>query len=193
MATNEETHSLGGCPLSHSGLRYRYTDQLLELEKQRPKGPELSLPKGPSPLRAEVWQQRLSAHPDQLFVTYVTQGILCGFRIGADRSISLRPVKRNMLSAQQHPSVIEEYLAEEVRLGRLLPLPWPGTSVQISRFGVIPKGHSPGKWQMITDLSSPEGASVNDAIRPDLCSMEYITANVVAERCVVAVCTFMSK
>ena len=37
-----------------------------------------------------------------------------------------------MLSAQQHPSVIDEYLAEEVRLGRLLPLPWPGTSVQIS-------------------------------------------------------------
>ena len=45
-------------------------------------------------------------------------------------------------------------------MGRLLPLP-SGTSVHISRFGVIPKGHTPGRWQMITDLSSPHGASVD--------------------------------
>ena len=89
--------------------------------------------------------------------------------------------KNNMQSALQHPAVIEEYPAEEVRLGRLLPLPW-GTSVHVSRFGVIPKGHTPGKWRMITDLTSPHGCSVNDAIDPGLCSMEYITVDCVARR-----------
>ena len=113
--------------------------------------------------------------------TYIMQGIMEGFRIGANRSITLRSAKQNMLSAVQHLAVIEEYLAEEVQLGRLLPLP-RGMSVHISRFGVILKGHVPGKWRMITDLSSPHGASVNDAIHSDLCSLEYITVDCVARR-----------
>ena len=46
-------------------------------------------------------------------------------------------------------------------------------AVQISRFGVIQKPHQSGKWRLITDLSSPEGASVNDGIDPKLCSVTY--------------------
>ena len=133
-------------PTHAVGSLYRYTDQLLELGKLRPHGLQQALPKGPSPLRVEVWQQRLATHPDQRFATFLIQGILHGFRIGADRSVPLHPAKRNMLSALQHPSVIEDYLAKEVRLGRVLPLPWPGARVQISRFGVISKDHTPGKW-----------------------------------------------
>ena len=45
--------------------------------------------------------------------------------------------------------------------------------VQVSRFGVIPKRHQPGKWQLILDLSTPEGMSVNDGIDKDLCSLQY--------------------
>lgn len=44
-------------------------------------------------------------------------------------------------------------------------------AVQISCFGVIPKGHTPGKQQLILDLSYPEGASVNDGISQELCSI----------------------
>ena len=29
--------------------------------------------------------------------------------------------------------------------------------IQVRRFGVIPKPHQPGKWRLITDLSSPGG------------------------------------
>ena len=43
----------------------------------------------------------------------------------------------------------------------------------ISRFGVIPKPHQPGKWRLITDLSAPEGFSVNDGVDPLLCSVAY--------------------
>ena len=168
------------CPF-HPGAQYRYTEQLLALEQHRPQELQLWFPRGPSPLQVEVWCQRLSTHPDQRFALYIVQGIMEGFRIGANRSFTLHSGKQNMLSAVQYPAVIEEYLAEEVRLGRLLPLPW-GTSVHTSRFGVIPKGHVPGKWRMITDLFSPHGASVNDAIHPDLCSLEYITVDCVARR-----------
>jgi len=53
--------------------------------------------------------------------------------------------------------------------------------VHINRFGAIPKKHQPGKWRIITDLSFPEGASINDAIDPKLCSMSYITVEEVAK------------
>ena len=48
---------------------------------------------------------------------------------------------------------------------------WP--DVHISRFGVIPK--SSGGWRLILDLSAPEGASVNDGVDADLCSLSYVT------------------
>ena len=36
--------------------------------------------------------------------------------------------------------------------------------VHVSRFGVILKTHQPGKWRLITDLSHPQGHSINDGI-----------------------------
>ena len=46
-------------------------------------------------------------------------------------------------------------------------------------FSVLPKKHQSGKWRLITDLSS-EGASVNDAIDSELCSLSYVTVEEVA-------------
>jgi len=68
-----------------------------------------------------------------------------------------------MGSALKQREVVGEYLAEECAQGRILS-PFslgclPG--LQVSRFGVIPKGKS-GKWCLIVDLPSPEGKSVND-------------------------------
>ena len=85
---------------------------------------------------------------------------------------------RNMLSATQKPEVVREYLIKECVEGRVLgpldPVQFP--RIQISRFGVIPKGSS-GKWRLIVDLSSPEGHSVNDGIDADLCSLKYVTVD----------------
>ena len=87
------------------------------------------------------------------------------------------------VEASRHPEVVEAYLQEEVCLGCLLPMP-PGACPQlhISRFGVMPKNNNPGKWRLITNLSSPDSLSVNDAISPPLCSLEYITADMVAKK-----------
>ena len=88
-----------------------------------------------------------------------------------------------MLSATMHSEVIEKYLAEESQLGRMLgpfsPADFP--QVHINRFGVIPKSQ-PGKWRLITDLSYPPGASVNDGVSPELASLSYVTVDRVSEQ-----------
>ncbi len=52
----------------------------------------------------------------------------------------------------------------------------------INRMGLAPKGHNTGKWRIITDLSHPQGASVNDGVDPSLCSLSYTTVDDVARR-----------
>ena len=55
--------------------------------------------------------------------------------------------------------------------------------VHVSRFGVIPKPHKPGKWRLITDLSSPKGSSVSNGVAPALCSVSYASVDD-AVRCI---------
>ena len=57
-------------------------------------------------------------------------------------------------------------------------------AVHIIRFGVIPKKHQPGKCWLITDLSFPEGAIVNDAINSELCSLSYVTVEEVTRQAI---------
>ena len=137
-----------------------------------------------TPLRLQAWSRALRHHPDQEFVRYILQGIRQGFHIGFDRqAIQCRSAKRNMLSAEQNPSVVERYLQKEREAGRIVgPLPHPIVGLQISRFGVIPKPHQPGKWRLIVDLSHPKGASVNDGIDPALCSLVYTSVDEAVDR-----------
>lgn len=51
--------------------------------------------------------------------------------------------------------------------------------MHVSQFGVISKSE-PGKWQLILDLSSPEGGSVNDGVSRELCSVSYMSIDEVA-------------
>jgi len=78
--------------------------------------------------------------------------------------------------ALEHPDVVNDYLSSEVAMGRVVG-PFPPRAiphVHISRFGVIPKGHT-GKWRLIVDLSHPQDHSVNDGIPKSLCSLKYVT------------------
>ena len=164
-----------------SGPRYFYTGDLWALHQQprrvTPATPGVrsshQLPT-PSPLNPHLWDMALRRHPDRLFVEYVIQGLELGFRIGFDGMHPLRSASRNMASAYAAPQVVSDYLQAEVALGRILgPLSRPLNGLVVSKFGVIPKKHQVGKWRLILDLSSPEGASVNDGISKDLCSVKY--------------------
>ena len=137
-----------------------------------------------SPLTAKLpaWRMRLAAHPDRQFAAYILHGLEHGFRVGFDYTHPLMSARRNMGSATQHPEVVERYIVGEWAAGRFIgPLsPADTQGLHFSRFGVIPKGRSTGKWRLITDLSFPEGRSVNDGISPSLCTLQYTSVERVA-------------
>ena len=155
--------------------------ELRQLERNTPDvGRQGSLPPEArvvnTPLQPEAWSAALRHHPDREYVSYLVQGIQHGFRIGFDWKERFgKPAKSNMLSAEQNPEVVDAYLAKEVAAGRVVALSAEHqlTEVHISRFGVIPKPHQPGKWRLIVDMSHPKGSSINDGISPELCSLAY--------------------
>ena len=69
----------------------------------------------------------------------------------------MHSAKNNSKSAVDHPTVIDDYLHNELSLGRISG-PYVLSvcpDVHINRFGVIPKNHQLDKWRLITDLSYP--------------------------------------
>lgn len=128
-----------------------------------------------TPLLADRFAFELRNHPDRDKVDFVVNGIREGFKLGFLQS-PLRPAKRNKKSAEEHPAIVSDYLANEVTQGRVAGpfMDPPMPNLHVSSFGVIPKSGQPGKWRLIVDLSSPEGASVNDGISSDDYSLQYI-------------------
>jgi len=127
-------------------------------------------------LHPQEFARELASHPDQQQASYVLQGIKNGFKLGFQSSGHLKAAKKNKQSALMHANVVDEYLANEVMLGRVAgPFPSPPLpNLHISSFGVIPKKGQPGKWRLIVDLSSPGGSSVNDGIDPQEFTLQYI-------------------
>ena len=167
----------------------KYTADLLTLDFCRPAPCQehrvTELMEVTTPLRHEAWAEALATHPDQALARYIVTGLREGFRIGFQRGFPLRSARENLQSAALHPRVISDYLHKECRLGRMLG-PYDDIEhlppLQISRFGVIPKGHGTGEWRLITDLSAPHGASVNDGIDPEFTSLQYLRVDEVAAR-----------
>ena len=99
------------------------------------------------------------------------------FLLGFSPSQKLQSATKNKPSAAQHPSVVDQYLANKVSLGWVAgpftTKPFP--NLHVSSFGVIPKRGQPRKWHLIMGLSSPGRASVNDGIDPDKFTLHYIT------------------
>ena len=167
---------------------YPYTADLLCLSFNRPLHQDCwtAIMGVVSPLKFKAWEAALCLHPDKAFGRLLTEGLREGFRIGFDRRRPLKPALQNMQSAHDHPEAIDDYLAKECSLGRMLgPFTMDDLAAlpqyQINRVGVIPKGHGTGKWRLITDLSFPPERSVNDGIDPVLCSLSYPSVEQVSE------------
>ena len=119
-----------------------------------------------------AWQARLWALPDQQLARYVLDGLREGFRIGFKRQCTLTAASTNLPLAYQQSQAV----------GRMRGFrPHCSQPVHVNRVGVVPKGHTPRQWRMITDLSFPEGSSVNDGVDSALCSLEYISVDRVAQ------------
>jgi hypothetical protein len=129
-----------------------------------------------TPLQTNQRADLLHWHPDLHFTDWLICGLTEGFRIGFDRQQKLCNATSNMQRTSDHPEVVSAYLQSEREQQTLLDqfdkqsMP----HVYVSKFGIIPKSHQPGKWHLIVDLSSPAGRSVNDGIPSELCSLSYI-------------------
>ena len=169
---------------------YPYTADLLCLDSCRRPQPaplpsELSVVS--TPLVVPAWEAALRGHPDWAFIQYLLDGLTQGFRIGFNRAHPLRSASTNMGSAYLLPEVISTYLRKELSLGRMLgpfPLSFPASELHFNPCGVVPKGHNTGKWRLITNLSYPDGGSVNDGIDTEWSSLAYTTVDRVAETAV---------
>eukprot|EP00731_Ephydatia_muelleri_P014516 Em0008g236a len=182
-------HAYSTCGAPHPALsstgHYAYTSHLIQLQSflPRPEGPTPGpVLGGYSPLRADLFKGALEDHPDRRYSDYITNGLAEGFRVGFDRRQQLRSATHNLPSVSEHDSVVSSYINTELSANRLLgPLPSRiARYTHRSRIGVVPKGHNPGKWRLITDLSFPPGFSVNDGISSALCSLSYISVDTAA-------------
>ena len=160
--------------------QYRYTRDLLSLESHHA-FPNANTPPSlaliATPLNSEAWKIGLQDHPDAVFASYFLRGIDQGFRIGSNRSCTLRPARSNMSSAREHAAMISDYLKEQVEEAKVCgPFPENSSpcSLHFSPIGIIPKPHKPNQWRLIIDMSSPEGVSINDSIASAQATLSYI-------------------
>ena len=87
-----------------------------------------------------------------------------GFDPGSCQLVARR---NNMVSVDDHPEVVAQYIQNELARGRVVQLnPKLGKvqGIHTSPFGVIPKKNKPNKWRLILDVSFPMGHSMNDGI-----------------------------
>ena len=133
---------------------YIYIKDLLQLEAEVPSTELVLLDVLNSvvtPLHTPAWKAALSELTSgQRFRTlYVCTELSRGFRIGFDRSQPTKSVRANIPSASLHPEVIAAFLDKERFLRRIM-VRSTTAGYRLNRCGVVPKGHIPGKWRVIT-------------------------------------------
>lgn len=114
-----------------------------------------------------------------------------GWLLNRELNVPLMCTFRNHLGVDQHQQAMDTYLQTEIQLGGLIgPLPFVPWQerVAISPMMTRPKKKS-SKIRIITDLSYPLGASVNDGIPKDeymgmYCKVQYPTVDQLCKRAV---------
>ena len=98
-----------------SNGKYRYREHLLALQACKPEIPK-TIPNGLevvcSPLseRVEEWKRALEGHPDKPFCHYILIGLSKGFRIGFDYTSHCGSAQGNLISAEENPEVVQDYI-----------------------------------------------------------------------------------
>ena len=160
---------------------YPYTQDLLALQYTSARHAFIPQLEGiasiVTPLVPSAWEVLLQDHPDQELARYISEGRRRGFYIGYDKDRTRRSAACNMISAAKNPDPVQKYVDNEQAEGWIIGpfTPEETADIHVSRFGVIPKRHQPGKWRLILDLSSPDGMSINDGIDKELSSLQYET------------------
>eukprot|EP00731_Ephydatia_muelleri_P013873 Em0007g1183a len=189
--TYDGANSAGVCPEQvtsppATGHAQWYTQDLLNLKQMSVSvaadGVSQLITDCSTPLRVGEWEAALTRHPDQRFASLIIEGLRHGFRIGFGGGFPLASSPCNMPSAAEQVAAVDKYVEGEFAARRFVGPYDPAScpNVHINRIGAVPKGHTPGKWRIITDLSFPAKRSVNDGIDPALCSLSYVSVDQVA-------------
>ena len=126
-----------------------------------------------TPLRPQIFARFLTCHPDSDFVSQLIQSLTHGFNIGYQGPHTCLTAP-NLMSAHQHPQIIDEALKKEVAENRMAG-PYstpPYSNLRCSGIGVVPK--KDGGWRLINHLSAPS-SSINDFIDVKDFSLQYAT------------------
>ena len=138
---------------------YRYMQDLTEINSGCPRVANQSFVRGPTSLNLAVLSTYLDSHPDLQYASYVYHGILHGFLNDFCHGSCLRRSHGNHPSTDNNPSIIANYLREEVRISRLVGLVahyFQQLLVHTSPTGLISEPRS-DSWRLIVGLSSPWG------------------------------------
>lgn len=127
-----------------------------------------------TPVQVSLLRQFLEGYDDEL-KTFLCEGFKQGFRLQYQGPRRQR-FSSNLISVHQHESIVADKLHKEIALGRIagpFTVP-PFSNLQCSPIGIVPKKEI-GEFRLIHHLSYPDGASINDFIPDELCSVSYTT------------------
>lgn len=122
----------------------------------------------------------MSRYPDRSAALALGEGLINGFKLmysGPRQPV----VTNNLISANQHPKILQEKIDNEVREGRMSG-PFknpPMQNLHISPIGIVPKAD--GGWRMIMHLSYPPQISINHNIDPIYTTVTYTSFDRVIE------------
>ena len=173
----DSTHHVAVLGETRAGLNTSATEGSAQGNTQ----PQSALQSSPNLLRAVITPLRLLSfkdelrnHPNPNWVKALLEGIEKGVPLGYHGPRCHR-ISRNLLSAHEHPEVIDKEIQKEVSLQRILgpfdtpPLP----NLQCSGIGAVAK--KSGGWRMIMHLSAPADNSINDGIDKEDFTLRYST------------------
>ena len=138
--------------------------------------PSLPSPNLPTPIKVERLISMLSGY-NHSTEEFLYSGFSFGFPIHFE-GIRVSSAAKNLISASQHPTVVDTKIRKELDSQRLAgPFQFPPLHpFRISPLGVVPK-KTPGEFRLIHHLSYPRGSSVNDGIDSEHTRVCYATVD----------------
>ncbi len=136
-----------------------------------------------SQLHHEFWFHNMADCQDEKLKAQIFDGLNNGVNIGCTGPMS-GAVYDNWPSALEYSEDVSHTIDQDLVNGRVVG-PWtsPPTSGYIaSPIGAFKRAGT-DKIRVIHDLSFPPGQSINDHIDPEMYTLQYITVDMVAQRC----------
>lgn len=116
----------------------------------------------------EEFARHTISHPNRALISYLLNGLKCGFRLGYTGERKLN-IMSNLTSLELSPQTLPNFIRNELLIGRIagpFSLEHPPTGLfMVNPLGLVEKRDTnPTEYRVITHHSAPHGSSVNDGI-----------------------------